>query len=154
MPLGNTKSNLGIFGEKIKGKAGSSKSQRRLQRNNWDCIRLGERPGRPGREGNLKGNNHIPSHRRSGQTLTKYFLLLLNISSQVTNLVKLIVTTVFHMTSHPSSDCLVVLFASVQDVCLSSGSLCGSAQVVRDDRPTQLICISDIYFCKKKIWSS
>ena len=49
MPLGNTKSNLGIFGEKIKGKAGSSKSQRRLQRNNWDCIRLEGRLGRAGR---------------------------------------------------------------------------------------------------------
>ena len=59
MPLGNTKSNLGIFGEKIKGKAGSSKSQRRLQRNNWDCIRLGERPGRPGRGGESEGEQSL-----------------------------------------------------------------------------------------------
>ena len=68
-----------IFEKKMKMEVRGSKSQRRLQRNNWDCIRLGGE----GTRGDLKRNNHLPSHRWSGQPLTKYFLLFLNISQNI-----------------------------------------------------------------------
>ena len=74
IPLGNTKSNLGILGEKIKRKAVRVRGD--YSGITGIALDLGRDRGDRGEEGNLKGNNHLPSHRRSGQTLTKYFLLV------------------------------------------------------------------------------
>ena len=123
----------------------SSKSQRRLQRNNWDCIRLGERPGRDrGGRGIWRGTityHHIAVQDKHWQNI---FFLFFWISRCIASLDLIFVTaaqqyfkslivkphySIWHLIHHLATTWLSFLLAPVQHICLSSCS----AHVVRMD---------------------